>query len=469
MTGVQARKLFFILIMLWVSATPAFASGLIEYKLPDNQWRLISLPAGPQEALTVKAVFSDDIPGVYRKHWILYSYHSAEKSYQELGYEAPLSQGKGYWIIQKTGHIVSLDMPENSVATKEALPFDLVPPEGEHGSPQWNLSGNPYSVETRLSDISVKTESGICSHQTCNLEKANSENILYKNLWRYDGTRYEAISVEHTMAPWEGFWTAVLAGARDVGKVSLFFPGSKGIWQPAPGASWQWQLSGRIDTSFNVDMYDVDLFETPQRVIDQLHAKDRVVICYFSAGSYESNREDAALFTPSLLGKVLDDYPDEKWLDIRQMESLKFIMSGRMDLAKSKKCDGIEPDNIDAYTNNSGFPLTAQDQLNYNTMLANEAHKRGLSVGLKNDIDQVDVLQRHFDWALNEQCFQYGECNVYDGFIAANKAVFGVEYIDEDGSGQPDSFCPLANQKHFSWLQKRLALDTWRVDCQTAF
>ena len=452
-----------------MSITPAIAGKVIGYELPDNQWRLISLPADPQGANTVRAVFGDDISGVYRDSWVLYAYHPGEKSYRELGYETPLTQGKGYWIFQKTGRTVTLDMPESSIATVVPIQFDLSSPGSADGSQQWHLSGNPFSDSTSLSNIAVRTSGGVCSNQACDLDRADIENILHKSLWRYTGSRYETVSGDNSLISWEGFWTVVLEGAKDVGMVSLLFSRSDLVWQPAPGASWQWQLSGSIDTSLNVDMYDVDLFETPQSVIDQLHADGKVVICYFSAGSYEPYRDDAELFAPSVLGKVLDGYPDEKWLDVRQVESLKPIMVGRMNLAHSKKCDGVEPDNVDGYTNDNGFLLTAQDQLNYNIMLADEAHKLGLSVGLKNDIDQIDELVSHFDWALNEQCFQFKECDGYDAFIAANKAVFGVEYIDEAGSGNPESFCPIANQKRFSWLQKRLALDAWRLDCQTDF
>lgn len=232
-------------------------------------------------------------------------------------------------------------------------------------------------------------------------------------------------------------------------------------WQPVPGTSWQWQLSGTIDTSFDVQMYDIDLFDAPQSVIDQLHAAGRTVICYFSAGSWEDWRPDAGDFPPAVLGNPLEGWPGEKWLDIRQVDTLAPLMRARLDLAVSKQCDGVEPDNVDGYANATGFPLTAADQLTYNRFLASEAHARGLSIGLKNDLDQIPDLLPDFDWALNEECFTYGECSLLTPFVQTNKAVFGVEYDLNTAD-----FCPQANAMNFDFLKKHWALDAWRAACR---
>ncbi len=57
-------------------------------------------------------------------------------------------------------------------------------------------------------------------------------------------------------------------------------------------------------------------------------------------------------------------------------------MKNRLDLAVTKRCDGIEPDNMDGYTHSPGFSINAEDQMNFNKHIANEAHSRGLSVAL---------------------------------------------------------------------------------------
>ncbi|MBI5488869.1 MAG: endo alpha-1,4 polygalactosaminidase [Deltaproteobacteria bacterium] len=238
---------------------------------------------------------------------------------------------------------------------------------------------------------------------------------------------------------------------------------SPGAWRPAPGTSWQWQLTDLpIDCTFDVVMYDIDLFDVPQDTIDALHAEGRIVVCYFSAGSWEDWRADAADFPSATLGNDLDGWPGERWLDTRDA-TVRGIMADRLDLAAAKDCDGVEPDNVDGYANNPGFPLTPATQLDYNRFLATEAHARGLSVGLKNDLDQIPDLLPDFDWALDEECFRWDECDLLLPFIDAGKAVFQVEYGD---AALADTICPQANTLGFDTLIKNLDLDAWRIPCR---
>ena len=231
-------------------------------------------------------------------------------------------------------------------------------------------------------------------------------------------------------------------------------------WRPTPGTTWHIHYSGELDTSSDVDMVDVDLVETPQETIDALHAQGRKVVCYFSGGSWENYREDAAQFPAVIKGRVLSGWPDEKWLDIRRLDILAPIMQARLDLAVQKGCDGVDPDNMDGYQNKTGFSLTSDDQLNYNTWIANQAHQRGLAVGLKNDLGQIIQLAPFFDWQLNEQCFYYEECDLLLPFVQADKAVFNIEYELE-----PADFCAQANSMQFSSMQKHLNLDAWMQPC----
>jgi len=233
------------------------------------------------------------------------------------------------------------------------------------------------------------------------------------------------------------------------------------IWQPKPGTSWQWQLSGTLDTSVNVQMYDIDLFESSAQTIAGLHAKGRKVICYFDT-AYEPGRPDSSSFTPAVLGNNMKGWPGERWVDIRS-QVVRDIMTKRMDLAVQKGCDGIEADDLDVMQNNPGFPITASDQLDFCKFLATQAHARKLSIALKNNIDQVAQLVSYFDFAVNEECFQYNECNTLKPFISAGKAVFQVEY---GGQSLASSVCPKANALNFDTLIKNLDLDAFRIACR---
>ena len=225
--------------------------------------------------------------------------------------------------------------------------------------------------------------------------------------------------------------------------------------------SWQIQYSGDIDPDLNIEIYNLDLFDTSTALIDDLHQHGMYVQCYFSAGSFEDWRPDANDYPPEILGNDLEGWPGEKWLDIRRLDLLQPILEGRLDLAVEKDCDGVDPDNLDGFDNKTGFPLNADDQLAFNIFLSQAAHNRELSIGLKNDLNQTADLVSYFDWIINEECFFYQECSLLSPFLEADKPVFVIEY-----ELTPEEFCPQANQLGFNALHKNWDLDSYRVDCR---
>jgi hypothetical protein len=245
-------------------------------------------------------------------------------------------------------------------------------------------------------------------------------------------------------------------------------PVTSGSWHtPAPRATWQWQLTGTVNTTYDVDVFDIDLFESSTALIQQLQTERKKVICYFSAGTYEDWRPDAGQFSSVDIGNPDDGWVGESWLDIRS-SNVHTIMKARLDLAKQKDCDGVEPDNMEGYNSNSGFPLTAADQLAFNRMIANEAHLRNLSVGLKNDLDQINKLVDYFGFAVNEQCFEYSECNLLSPFISNNKAVFNAEYKQQyvNDASAKNAMCIESIAQQLSTLILPLDLDdSFRISC----
>jgi hypothetical protein len=229
-------------------------------------------------------------------------------------------------------------------------------------------------------------------------------------------------------------------------------------WVPPQQTTWQWQLSGQLDLSVSAQLFDVDLFDTPASTVAALHARGSHVACYFSAGSLERGRPDSGRFPARVVGRTLEGWPGERWLDVRRLDVLGPIMRRRLDLCRRKGFDTVEADNVDAYANRSGFPLRGADQLRYNRFLASAAHARGLSIGLKNDLGQVRALVGRFDWALNEQCFEYDECGRLAPFTRAGKAVLVAEYRQSD-------FCARAQRLGFMAMLKRVSLGAWRQPC----
>ncbi|WP_424214111.1 endo alpha-1,4 polygalactosaminidase [Streptomyces sp. BI20] len=230
-------------------------------------------------------------------------------------------------------------------------------------------------------------------------------------------------------------------------------------WQPAPGLAWQWQLTGALDTSVDVPVYDVDGFKTSTAQVAALRKAGRKTICYLSTGAWEEFRPDAGDFPDRLLGRG-NGWEGERWLDIRALKELEPIMAKRFDMCRNKGFDAVEPDNMDGWKNRTGFPLTPQDQLRYNRLIARLAHDRGLAVGLKNDLDQIPQLVGDFDFAVNEQCAQFNECAKLTPFVKAGKAVFHVEY-----EMPAARFCAQANALGLSSLEKKYELGVWRKQC----
>lgn len=228
-----------------------------------------------------------------------------------------------------------------------------------------------------------------------------------------------------------------------------------------PGITWQIQYIGKLDINVNAEVFDVDLFDTSSQLIKYLHDKNKTVICYFSAGSYEDNRPDSKILLPAA-GNKMDGW-NERWLKIGDTEILekiiKPVMKNRIQLAKNKQCDAIDPDNVDGYKNNQ--PITYSQQLSYNKWLSNSAHLLGLKVGLKNDLDQVEDLSEYFDFAVNEQCLQYNECNKLSPFYNSNKPIFEIEYENKAWK----KGCKYNKKKGFSPILKRLSLDNWLQTC----
>ncbi|KAL3424694.1 endo alpha-1,4 polygalactosaminidase precursor [Phlyctema vagabunda] len=242
------------------------------------------------------------------------------------------------------------------------------------------------------------------------------------------------------------------------------------FWRPATADTWQIVLGYALnDTSPDVSVYDIDLFTNEASMIQQLHDQNRRVICYFSAGSYEDFRPDSSSFVSSDYAKPLDGWPGEYWINTKS-SNVRDIMTKRLALAAEKGCDGVDPDNVDGYDNDTGLDLTPADAVDYLTFLAIGAHALNMSIGLKNSGQIVNATLDMMQWEINEQCVQYDECALFQPFIEAGKPVFGIEYPDSAptvSESSKEAACAKndPSTQGFSMVLKEMLLGNWMETC----
>jgi len=196
--------------------------------------------------------------------------------------------------------------------------------------------------------------------------------------------------------------------------LSTFSTASAVGWQPKLDADvnvqppkWDWQLiaPAQFNSDPTLGIYDIDMFiNETSGIVDELKSNGKKIICYVNVGAWEDWRDDKTDFPASILGNVYDRFPDEKWLDIRDVNPLKSntgmalasILEKRFDRALEMGCDAIEPDNIDGYDDTShnptGFPLTYEDQMYFNLWVSKEVRERGMAIGFKNNTNQAITM-----------------------------------------------------------------------------
>lgn len=268
------------------------------------------------------------------------------------------------------------------------------------------------------------------------------------------------------------FTCAAFCGCKKltpVDEVPVTLPSDKvNWWQPKAGITFDWYLDDLKDGDvFSAQVVDVDAFSTTAEQVAKFHAQGKKVIAYLSVGTYENERPDLNLLPKEVIGKVYPEWPEERWLDIRQLEKLKPWLNSRFSMIIAKGFDGIEPDNIDGFTTTTGFPLTAEDAKKYCDLLISLAHSNGLGIGQKNVPEFVDAYYKKFDWIITEDAFDQGWENQLAPYILANKPVFAVEYTDRTSQSKfSEAVCPKAKKQGFYTLLKKRSLDKWNFVCQ---
>lgn len=236
-----------------------------------------------------------------------------------------------------------------------------------------------------------------------------------------------------------------------------------GAYAASAASTWEWQLSAPFDLSHEVEIYDVDPDNHSGEEIAALNARGVKTICYVSVGTLENGRDDGDEFPAEVIGKVYGDWPDERFLDIRQLDVLLPLMKARFQRCKDMGFAAVEPDNQDVHDNESGFPVTSDDTIAYVKALADIAHEIDLEIGQKNIPELTGALVNSLDFIVTEGCFVDGWCEQTLAYTEAGKPILAAEYSDTDVDF--NAACAWGKEHAVSFILKDRDLTKSRTTC----
>jgi hypothetical protein len=186
---------------------------------------------------------------------------------------------------------------------------------------------------------------------------------------------------------------------------------------------WDWQI-GRVAPLRRtgrsaVDIYDLDGFLTTAAQVRAIattwpastlpHPR---TICYVDL-AWEDYRPDATpapaggYFPAAALGAVYYGYPQERWVDLRQLGALEPLLRERISMCARKGFDAVELDDIDSFDPpaETGFRLTPGDLQNFLAYAFDEIHRDGMTGLWKNSPWLSWWGRRYADGAVLEECY----------------------------------------------------------------
>jgi hypothetical protein len=191
---------------------------------------------------------------------------------------------------------------------------------------------------------------------------------------------------------------------------------------------WDWQLGASTPVQRTgvgaVDLYDVDGFLTTAGEVNAIHTTWQAAtlphpkaVCYFDL-AWEDYRPDAnppgsgGRFPVATLGNVYNGYPQERWVDLRQLSALEPMLTERIGMCARKGFDAVEIDDIDSFDppGTTGFHLTPGDAQNLLAFAFNLIHQDGMTALWKNSALLSSWGRQYADGAVVEECYVGKDC-----------------------------------------------------------
>ena len=242
---------------------------------------------------------------------------------------------------------------------------------------------------------------------------------------------------------------------------------------------WDWQIGRTAPlqrTGSNaVDIYDVDGFLTTRAEVTAIKTRWAAstldhprAVCYLDL-AWEDYRPDSTpggAFPAAALGHIYFGFPEERWVDLRQLDALKPMLRERVAMCAGKGFDAVELDDIDSFDppSTTGFHLTPGDARNFLAYAFNLIHQSGMTALWKNSPYLSWWGRQYADGAVVEECYvdhacfaaqfqgsrQYGiTCTAlsgatpcgWDDFTAAGQWVGEAEYAEDGYVCSPGQQC----------------------------
>lgn len=237
-----------------------------------------------------------------------------------------------------------------------------------------------------------------------------------------------------------------------------------GPYVPPADARWFAQLDGSVDFSQDFELFYVDALNVDAAELSALHTQGKHFLCYLSAGTLESFRDDAGDFPDSVIGNELSGYPNERWLDVRS-DSVRSLMARRVQALAALGCDGVPPSSLAVQAADTGFDLSLGDALDYARWLAERIHAAGMSAGLTGPSELTQELWPTFDFGLAIGCVVGSGCSEYAPLRQAKKSVLHVELGEPVDQDAPE-LCKSAQMLGFDALVSDRGFTGNCVDCR---
>jgi hypothetical protein len=200
-----------------------------------------------------------------------------------------------------------------------------------------------------------------------------------------------------------------------------------GAANPRP-MRWDWQIGRTTPLKRTgrraVDIYDIDGFLSTRAEVSAIQTRwpastlaHPKAVCYLDL-AWEDYRPDASapsrggVFPAATLGNVYFGYPEERWVDFRQLDALKPMLRERIAMCARKGFSAVELDDIDSFDppSTTGFRLTPGDAQNYLAYAFNLIHADGMTGLWKNSPYLSWWGRQYTDGAVLEECYTYHMC-----------------------------------------------------------